>query len=131
MIALDTNVLVRYIVQDDPQQSAMATALIDALTPAEPALVPLVVVVELVWVLESCYGNGKEAVITVLETLLHTRELQVEQADVIWKAFRLFSTQSADFADCLVAAGVQASGCQHAVTFDRKAARLPGMLLLA
>lgn len=130
MIALDTNVLVRYITQDDAQQSAQATALVEGLSAAEPALVPLVVVVELVWVLESCYAAGKEAVITVLETVLHTRELQVEQAEVVWKALRQFSAQSADFADCVVAVCAQAAGCEHTVTFDRKAAKLPGMQLL-
>ncbi len=80
MIGLDTNVLVRYVTQDDPVQSPKASALIESLTTFSPGFVSLVSVVELVWVLQSCYPSAKSDVVTVLETLLRTRELTIEHA---------------------------------------------------
>ena len=85
MIGLDTNVLVRYVTQDDPVQSAKASQLIESLTAASPGFVSLVTLTELVWVLQSCYQSAKSEVVMVLETLLHTRELTVEHADIIWQ----------------------------------------------
>ena len=73
MIGLDTNVLVRYVTQDDPVQSPKASALIESLTTVSPGFVSLVSVVELVWVLQSCYQSTKSDVVTVLETLLQAR----------------------------------------------------------
>lgn len=80
MIGLDTNVLVRYVTQDDPVQSPKASELIESLTSVSPGFVSLVSVVELVWVLQSCYPSAKSDVVTVLETLLRTRELTIEHA---------------------------------------------------
>jgi len=90
MIGLDTNVLVRYITQDDPVQSAKASDLIESLTTASPGFISLVSIVELVWVLQSCYQSAKSDVVMVLETLLRTRELTVEHAEIIWQALRTF-----------------------------------------
>ena len=78
MIGLDTNVLVRYVTQDDPVQSAKASNLIESLTVVSPGFVSLVSVVELVWVLQSCYQCTKTQLVAVLETLLRTRELIIE-----------------------------------------------------
>lgn len=102
MIGLDTNVLVRYVTQDDPVQSPKASRLIESLTTASPGFVSLVSVVELVWVLQSSYQSAKSEVVAVLETLLRTRELTVEHPDVIWQALRRFTSTRADFADCLI-----------------------------
>src|SRR5690242_18020814 len=99
MIGLDTNVLVRYVAQDDPKQSPMATRLIESLTVEAPGFVSVVSVVELVWVLSGCYGSTKSEICEVLETLLRTKELVVAQPDTVWKALRMFREGKADFAD--------------------------------
>lgn len=129
MTGLDTNVLVRYLMQDDPAQSAVATRLIEALTPESPGFVPMVVVVELVWVLSSAYDLGRGSVTEALEGLLRTRELVVEGAEMVWRALRLFRGSKADFADCLIERSAAAAGCVRTVTLDRAAAKGCGMVL--
>jgi predicted nucleic-acid-binding protein len=127
MIGLDTNVLVRYVTQDDPAQSAKASKLIESLTSAAPGFVSLVSVVELVWVLQTCYQSARSEVVAVLETLLRTRELTIEQAEVIWQALRRFTHTKADFADCLIERCAHAAGCEYTATFDVNAAKATGM----
>lgn len=130
MIGLDTNVLVRYITQDDPKQSAKATRLIESLTTAAPGYVGVVSVVELVWVLTGCYASTKDEICEVLETLLRTREIVVAQSDTVWKAIRLFKGGKADFSDCLIERSAAEAGCSHTATFDRNAAMDCGMRLI-
>ncbi|HLD68478.1 MAG TPA: type II toxin-antitoxin system VapC family toxin [Pseudomonas sp.] len=127
MIGLDTNVLVRYVAQDDPQQSAKASALMEALTPERPGFISLVSVVELVWVLQSCYQSTKPEIVEVLETMLRTKELIVDRAEVVWQAVRIFSAAKADFADCLIERCANAAECEYTVTFDLKAVKTVGM----
>ncbi|NWD23895.1 type II toxin-antitoxin system VapC family toxin [Pseudomonas yamanorum] len=127
MIGLDTNVLVRYVTQDDPVQSPKASRLIESLTTSSPGFVSLVSVVELVWVLQSSYQCAKSEVVAVLETLLRTRELTVEHAEVIWQALRRFTSTKADFADCLTERCAHAAGCEYTATFDTNAAKATGM----
>ncbi|MHC8293018.1 MULTISPECIES: PIN domain-containing protein [unclassified Pseudomonas] len=131
MIGLDTNVLVRYVAQDDPKQSAKASELIESLTIASPGFITMVSIVELVWVLQSCYESAKSEIITVLETLLRTRELTVENSEIVWQALRRYSQANADFADCLIERSANAAGCEYIVTFDSKAAKTAGMRRLA
>ncbi|MDP3584796.1 MAG: type II toxin-antitoxin system VapC family toxin [Thiobacillus sp.] len=130
MIGLDTNVLVRYIAQDDPKQSAKATKLIESLTTDAPGYVGVVSVVELVWVLTGCYASTKNEICDVLETLLRTREIVVAQSDTVWKAIQLFKGGKADFADCLIERSAAEAGCSHTATFDRNAAMDCGMRLI-
>lgn len=127
MIGLDTNVLVRYLSQDDPVQSQKATDLIESLTAGEPGFIAMVSVVELVWVLQSCYQATKSEIVDVLETLLRAKELVVERAEVVWQALRRFSDSKADFADCLIERCAHAAECEYTVTFDSKAAKTAGM----
>ncbi|NWB32024.1 PIN domain-containing protein [Pseudomonas gingeri] len=127
MIGLDTNVLVRYVAQDDPIQSAKASALIESLSVASPGFITLVSVVELVWLLQSCYQSEKSEIIVVLETLLRTRELKVERAEIVWQALRSYTEVKADFADCLIERSAHAAGCEYVATFDSKAAKTAGM----
>ncbi|NVZ50073.1 type II toxin-antitoxin system VapC family toxin [Pseudomonas sp. B6002] len=127
MIGLDTNVLVRYVTQDDPVQSPKASELIESLTTLSPGFVSLVSVVELVWVLQSCYQSTKSDVVAVLETLLRTRELTIEHAEIIWQALRRFSANKADFADCLIERCAHSAGCKYTATFDLNAAKATGM----
>ena len=130
MIGLDTNVLVRYIAQDDSKQSPKATRLIESLTVDAPGYVSIVSVVELVWVLTGCYALTRSEICEVLETLLRTKEIIVANADTIWKAVRLFKEGKADFADCLIERSANEAGCSHTTTFDRDAAKHCGMQLI-
>ena len=75
MIGLDSNVIVRYIAQDDPNQSPQATRLIESLTADAPGYVSIVCVVELVWVLTGCYASSKAEICQVLEALLRTKRV--------------------------------------------------------
>jgi len=130
MTGLDTNVLVRYVVQDDPGQSAAATKLIESLSSAAPGFIAMIVVVELVWVLQSCYDAKRREVARVLETLLRSRELTVERAELVWQALRRFAAGKADFADCLVERCGHFAQCRYTVTFDENAAADACMRLL-
>lgn len=130
MIGLDTNVLVRYIAQDDPKQSPKATKLIESLTVDAPGYVSIVSVVELVWVLAGCYQSTRGEISEVLETLLRTKEIVVAETDTVWKALRLFRAGNADFADCLIERSANEAGCSHTATFDRDAAKHCGMQLV-
>ncbi len=130
MIGLDTNVLVRYIAQDDPKQSPQATHLIESLSANSLGFISIVSVVELVWVLTGCYASTRGDVCEVLETLLRTKEIVVANADTVWKALRLFKIGKADFADCLIEMSASEAGCSHTVTFDQGAAKHCGMQLI-
>lgn len=130
MIGLDTNVLVRYVAQDDAKQSPQATRLIESLTVDAPGYVSIVSVVELVWVLSGCYASTKSEICEVLETLLRTKEIVVANADTLWKAVRLFKGGKADFADCLIERSANEAGCSYTATFDRDAAKYSGMQLI-
>ncbi len=130
MIGLDTNVLVRYVAQDDAKQSPQATRLIESLSADSQGYISLISVVELVWVLTGCYGASRDDIAAVLETLLRAKELAVSDADVVWKALRLFKQGKADFADCLIERSAAAAGCDHTSTFDRDAAKHAGMRLI-
>ena len=124
MIGLDTNVLVRYVVQDDPAQADAATRLIeDGCTIEEPGHVGAVVLAELAWVLRGPYGYGRSQVAAVLRQILRTVELAVEEPTVAWAALAEFESGSADFADCWIGHCNRARGCERTFTFDVKAAR--------
>ena len=130
MIGIDTNVLVRYIAQDDRTQSSRATSLIEKeCSVAAPGFVGLVVLAEVVWVSESLYGAAREDVSDIVRRLLSIKQLAVQDAETAWKALRLFESSKADFADCLIACSAIAAGCEGVVTFDRQAAKI-GMTLL-
>jgi len=131
VIGLDTNVLVRYVMQDDPEQAALAGRCIESLTAESPGFVPLVAVIEFVWVLSSAYGRGRDDVSRALEDLLRTRELIVERAELVWQALRVYRRTNCDFADTLLERSAAAAECTSTLTFDRGAARDAGMALLA
>ena len=126
MIGLDTNVLVRYIAQDDPKQSAVATNLINSLTKEHPGFVSVVSMVELVWVMQSCYKSTKIEIVNILETILSTRELIIENAETIIRATHVYSGTGADFADCLIERSANKAGCEYSVTFDIDAMKHAG-----
>ena len=131
MIGLDTNVLVRYIMQDDARQAPLANRLIESLTAQDPGYVALVSVVELAWVLVSAYELDRSQLVAAFEGLLRTKELRVEDAEIVWKALRVVQATNADFADCLIACSAAAAGCTCTMTFDRAAAKAAGMSLVS
>ena len=130
MTGLDTNVLVRYVMQDDPKQAEEASRLIESLTPESPGLVPVVALVELVWVLSSCYDLTREQVGQALDALLRTKEIVLDRADQVAQALRAFRASAADFADCLIERTAAAAGCKETMTFDTGAAKRAGMTLI-
>ena len=130
MIGLDTNVLVRYIMQDDAKQAAKATTLIESLSAAAPGFITLVSVVELVWVLSSCYDLTRAQVAQALEVILRSKQLIVDQAEHVVRALRAFNAGTADFADCLIERTAAAAGCAQTMTFDSAAAKAAGMTLI-
>jgi len=130
LIGLDTNVLVRYLTQDDKKQSAKANALIEGeLTAQNSGYITTITLVEVVWVLESCYDQSKEGVLDVLHALLTTRQLVVEKADKVYMAMRRFANGNADFSDALITILSEQEGCSRVVTFDKRAVNV-GMELL-
>ncbi len=124
MIGLDTNVLVRYIVQDEPRQAAAAVRLIEGgCTAQSPGYVSVLVLVELAWVLTTAYRHGRVLVAAVVRQILRTAELTVEDRDIVLAALREFESGGADFADYLIAHRNHTRGCPSTYTFDRRAAR--------
>jgi predicted nucleic-acid-binding protein len=130
MIGLDTNVLARYIAEDDAAQSAAAARVLESLSAESPGFVPLVVIAELVWVLQFSYRFNKREVADVVEKLLRSAELMIESAEIVAQALREFRRSRADFADCLIERCAYAAGCQHTVTFDKRTLSLGGMRLI-
>jgi len=121
MIALDTNVLVRYLTQDDPIQSRKATKLIENnCTKKNPAHITLIVLCELVWVLARAYDYDKLVIIKVLEQILLTIELDVENEDVTRRALDAFRDGKADFSDYVITYLNQAVGCEFTYSFDKQ-----------
>lgn len=131
MIGLDTNVLVRYCAQDHKVQSDQAATLMESLTDQAPGFVSLVTLVELVWVMQGAYKANKADIVTILQMLLQTREIVIENAEVVLQALARFAESKAGFADCLIERSGYRSGCIYTVTFDNDAAATADMRLLA
>jgi predicted nucleic-acid-binding protein len=131
MIGLDTNVLVRYFVKDDPLQTQAAEGFLDALSPEEPGWLSLIALVELVWALRFMYRFQREGIVGVVESLLRSVDVVVEQENVVYEALSLYRNSKADLADCLIYVSARTAGCSKTVTFDRVAARDAGMELLS
>jgi predicted nucleic-acid-binding protein len=130
VIGLDTNVLVRYITQDDTPQAAQATLLIESLDTASPGFVTLVTVVELNWVLESSYNFTRQQFVEVMQTLLTVDTLKLGSAAVVASAVRMYAASKADFSDCLIERLSASAGCERTMTFDKAAAKMAGMVLV-
>ncbi len=129
MKALDTNVLLRFVMRDDENQFAKAKDFLGSRTPDDPAFVSLVVLVEFAWTLRQRYGLSRTDIHTLVTTLLETRELSFEDesevAEIVADATR------GDLADHLISYCSRRAGCSSTVTFDRRAAKVvPAMELL-
>ena len=126
MIALDTNVLVRFLTGDDPEQQAGASALLNRLTPNEPGFVAREVVLELVWVLRRGYGLSRRRIAEILVELLETRGLLFEEAADVAHAAAGYERSGPEFADRMILAAARRTGAVPLFTLDRGLAGMRG-----
>ncbi len=131
MIGLDTNVLVRYIMQDDVRQAELASTLVESLTESSPGFVTQTSVVELVWVLSTSFKLDRKQIAQALDALLAAQQIIVDRADQVVRALRTYRSTTADFADCLIERTATSAGCRQTMTFDKKAAKVAGMTLIS
>ena len=131
MIGLDTNILLRYLTQDDPVQSAKAAEILERrLTEKNPGFVSVVAMVETVWVLDRAYFLTAQEIATAIERLLQVEVLAIENEQEVFTAMVALKQGRGSFADALIAELGARVGCTRTLTFDRKATRLPGFELV-
>ncbi|MDH4390670.1 MAG: type II toxin-antitoxin system VapC family toxin [Aquabacterium sp.] len=131
MIAVDTNVLVRLMVNDEPSQAGRAKQLFDAKAGEDGSIwVSDTVLVELVWTLARAYGRSRTELATAVRALASHATLTLESAVAVRAAVDVFEGGAADFSDCLLAAKAQGAGCEHLFTFDKGMRALAGVKLL-
>ena len=118
MIGIDTNVLLRYLTQDDPVQFAKAEQFLDSLTPQRPGFISLITFTELYWVLDHSFKLSRAEICRTLEELLSSASLLFEQRELVTQALSSYRTGKADLDDYLIAACARLAGCEHIVTFD-------------
>jgi predicted nucleic-acid-binding protein len=132
MFGIDTNVVIRLLVRDNDAQVRAAERFIATHCSAgDPGFVSRVVIAEVAWVLKDYYDYDRTQVAVAVRGLLNVSELELDASDDVHAALRDFESSSADFTDCLIVRMNASAGCEHTVTFDRKAAKLPGFKLLA
>jgi predicted nucleic-acid-binding protein len=125
MIGLDTNVILRYLLQDDPKQALQANQIINHLTEQDPGFINLVTVLEVVWVLRSLLKRTPAQIASHLENLLVADTLEVQNEQQVFEAAFALKRGAGEFEDTLIGALNAWSGCSHTLTFDRRASRLP------
>lgn len=131
MIGLDTNILVRYVAQDDAVQSALATEIIeDRLTEEHPGFISLVTMAETVWVLDRSYGLSTAEIAGAVERILQTDILSVQNEQEVFTSMVALKAGTGSFSDALISALGTRAGCAATLTFDKKAARLKGFELV-
>ena len=130
MIALDTNILVRYLAQDDAAQFQVAADLIEGFTSDAPGYVCREVIIELVWVLERSYKYSREEIAEALLSIVTASQLSVENAQDIASVVNLYREEGYDFADLMIRQAAQRAESRILKTFDQKLAKLDGVELL-
>lgn len=131
MAAVDTNVLIRYLIQDEDSQFAVVIGLLDdCAREGRTLFVPITVTLELEWVLRSNFQVGKADLISTLSQLLSATELSFQSEPAVEQALARYRDSSADFADCIHGALAALAGEEPLWTFDKKAARVEGLKLL-
>jgi len=119
MIGLDTNILVRYLTQDDPVQARKAARETEkGLAAGEHFFIADIVMCEMVWVLETAYRYDRREIVVVLENILRTKQFQFENKDLLWKSLTDYRTKKGDFADHLIGRAGHKAGCRETLTFD-------------
>jgi predicted nucleic-acid-binding protein len=132
MIGLDTNVLVRHIMQDDPLQSPKASRIIERhLTEEDPGFISLATMLESAWVLENIYGLSRQELAQAIETILQITTFAVQNEKEVHAAMLALRTGHGSFDDTLIGALGLWAGCTSTLTFDRKASRLQGFRLIS
>jgi predicted nucleic-acid-binding protein len=129
VIGLDTNIMVRYLAQDDPLQSPVATDIVEnRLSVRNPGFISIVAMAETVWVLDRAYGLSAAEIAASVERILQTDVLVVENEQQVFAAMVALKEGTGSFADALIAALGARAGCDHTLTFDRGALALPGFV---
>ena len=124
MTGLDTNVLVRFLTQDDPAQARRADAVLaEARSRGERCFIGPVVLCELTWVLRGAYNRSKADVIRTLDLILATRQFEIGDKDLVREALDAYRAGPADFADYFIGSSHRSAGCTETVTFDRRLER--------
>jgi predicted nucleic-acid-binding protein len=123
MTGVDTNILLRFLVEDNVAQTERAKAFFRARSAEMPAFIGWIVLAELVWTLRARYGYPKSHILAVVSALRDRPDIVVERADLVGRAIEL-ADAGAGFADALIALGNEAAGCDGTVTFDRHASRM-------
>ena len=127
MIGIDTNVIIRYIVQDDMVQAKTATKLIEqSCSMDDPGYINHIVLCEIVWVLRRNYKLDKKRICGVIEQIMRTDRLAIEDIQLVWKALETFRDTKADFADCLLSQKNLQAGCRYTATLDETASVTKG-----
>ena len=122
MVALDANVIVRYIAQDDPLQSAAATRVFEeVITDENHGFISSIAMCETLWVLSRAYGQTREKLVQVIEALLKADNLELEHRDFVWGAMDDFRNGKADFSGYLIARIGKAQGASTTLSIDEKA----------
>jgi predicted nucleic-acid-binding protein len=130
MIGLDTNIIVRYLIQDDPVQSLKATQIIEGrLTEEQPGFISLVTMAETAWVLERTYHRSSQEIARAMEAMLQADSLLIQNEEEVFTAMVTLKTRQGGFADALIAALGLWAGCASTLTFDKKASRIGGFEL--
>ena len=131
MIGLDTNVVLRLLLNDDPAQRLRAAkAIQQAGRLAVTVTITLAVVLEMEWVLRSVAKMTKPQVLSVFNLLLESYDIEIDNEKVLEQALHIYANAACDFAECLFLAQYQRMGCQTMLTFDAKAARMAGVQLV-
>ena len=129
--ALDTNVLVRLLTQDDPSQFARSHRLLrSAAHRGERLFISDIVIAELIWTLKSSYRFKRDALINSLHFLVNHSTFQLQSESALREAIQIFESASLEFSDCLIFAVSRLQGCNFLVTFDKRLASLPGVINL-
>ncbi|MFQ5742386.1 MAG: PIN domain-containing protein [Acidobacteriota bacterium] len=132
MIALDTNVLIRFLVFDEPEQAQKATRLLEqAARDNESVLLSEIVLCEATWVLKSVYGASKRDIASTLRRLLGSEPFVVNHRDVVDRAIERYADGRGHFADYLIVEGATATGAATTVTFDKRLRNESGFTLLS
>ena len=131
MIAIDTNILVRHLVNDDLVQARVARELIESLTPEQPGFICREVAIEVVWVLERSYKFPRTRIAAALEQLAASNNIVIESSEDVLTAASAYEEGRADFADLMILAASERANARPIYTFDRRFSRLEGVNLLA
>jgi predicted nucleic-acid-binding protein len=131
VIGIDTNVVVRFLTQDDDTQSPVATRFMSRLSKDQPGYISAVVLAEISWVLARAYKSSRDDIANAVEGLLRSAELVIENADAAYRALGVYrGARAVEFADAFIAETAALAGAGETVTFDQQVAAEGSMRLL-